>query len=508
MNFLHKVRKLKETYLTTLLVVLIAVLINVIIANRFVRIDLTKNQLYAVSDASQNIMRNLDDIVTVKVFFSDQLPPNLFAVRQYIRDLLDELGSYAKGNLNVQFLDPSIPEVQNEALALGIPQIQMNIVEKDKLEVKNGFLGIAIQYGDKTEILPVVQSILNAEYDLVASIKKVVAREERVVGFLTGHKEPSLDERIKVNGEGETLSQLRQALDRNYTVKKINFKNGGNLSNIDTLLIIGAKTPLSEVEKNAVDTFLDNGGNLVLLTDPFEVSGDLQINENEFNLDQVLASYGIRLDKELILDRSNERASFNQGFMSFVLPYPFWIKAVNEHFHESHPMVANLESVVFPWISPISINQQQGARVIKLIETTENAWKNEPPFQLEPNLVQSSKTKNQYLLAAIGEKISNQKAGKVLVVGNARFITDRFVRMYSQNLPFAMNAIDFLTLDESLIGIRSKNAFDLPLKELNIGERNIVKFIGIVLIPVLVILFGIARFFIRRRLLNNIHWEK
>lgn len=508
MNFLNKIKRLRESYLIAFLIILIAVMINFIASNRFLRLDLTKNQLYAISTSSQDIMSNLEDIVTVKVFFSDQLPPNLLAIEQYVRDILDELSSYANGNLNIEYMNPSLPEIQNEALSLGIPQIQMNIIEKDKLEVKNGFLGISIQYGEKNEILPVVQSIVNVEYDLVASIKKVTSAEEKTIGFLSGYGEPKLDERISINGEADTLGLLKQGLDRNYVVKNINLSQGDSLKQIDTLLIIGPKAPLNESEKTSINNFVREGGNLIAMLDQYDISGDLQITANKFEIDKLLAGYGIKLSKTFALDRSNERASFNQGFMNFVVSYPFWVKSINENFHSSNPMVANMESVVFPWVSPINLNQQQGVKVQSIIKTTESAWSQEEPFNLEPNLIQTPQSKSQYDLSLLSEKPADKTAGKVLVIANSRFITDRFIKMFPQNLPFAMNAVDYLTLDSTLINIRSKSTFSLPLKELNINERNIVKFVGILLMPILVMLYGIIHYFNRRKKLASIHWEK
>ena len=94
---------------------------------------------------------------------------------------------------------------------------------------------------------------------------------------------------------------------------------------------------------------------------------------------------------------------------------------------------------------------------------------------------------------------SSENPGRILIVGNSRFITDRFLNNFGQNLAFAMNAIDFLTLDESLIGIRSKMSFDLPLKDMNARDRQIVKLTGTLLMPVLVVIFGILYSIYRRR---------
>ena len=515
MNFLNRFKYARDSYLITVLIIAIVLMVNFIAANHFVRVDLTKNQFYAVSKASKTIMRNLDDIVTVKVFFSEELPPNLFAVRQYVNDILGELTSYSNRNLMVDFLNPESSAMRNEAIQLGIPQIQMNIVEKDKLEVKNGFLGVAVIYGDKIEVLPVVQNIMNVEYDLVAAIKKVTAEESRVIGFLTGHEEPSLEQRVGVGQLGDTYYILRQAMNKNYQVVPINFAEVGLPEDIDTLLIAGSKTIFTDEEKYAIDQFLLDGGNLVLFLDGINVKSDLQAEVLDLGLDNLLVHYGVGIEKQFVLDQSNERASFNQGFMNFIVSYPFWIKAVNRYFDSVNPIVSTLEYIVFPWTSPLNVFERDGMTATVLANTTDNAWVQSEPFNLDPGLIQDFSEKYQYPLAVLlegeftsffddrtgeeGHLQSSIESGRILVVGNSRFITDHFINLYGQNLLFAMNAIDFLTLDESLISIRSKTAFDSPLKDLSIRNRQIVKFIGILLMPILVISFGIVRFFVRRR---------
>jgi len=497
------------------MIVLIAVMLNYIASHHFLRIDLTKNQIYAVSDASKKIMGNLDDIVNVKVYFSETLPPNLLAVRQYVQDMLGELTSYSKGNLAVGFLDPSDPNVRNEALSYGIPQLQMNIIEKDKLEVKNGFLGIAVVYGNKTEILPVVQNIMNVEYDLVAAIKKVTAKEDRVLGFVTGHGEPTLENRIKVDQQSDTYSYLKQALDRNYKVVEVDLNKIDTLSNVNTLLIAGSKTSFSDDEKYAIDQFLMKGGNIVIMLDTIDVGQDLKTTAIDLGLDDLFKQYSLGIEKQFVLDRSNENASFNQGFVNFIIPYPYWVKGINKFFDKTNPIVANLDSVVFPWASPIKIYETKNVKSTILINTTSDAGLSGETFDLSPGANQNFTEKNQYPLAVLfeGEFSSyfsgktdkedliqkSEKPARILVIGNSRFITDRFLNNFGQNMTFAMNSIDFLTLDESLISIRSKTSFDLPLKDLSAGDRQIVKFTGILLMPLIVVVFGVLRFLARRR---------
>ena len=504
--------------MVTALIVAIALLVNFVASRHFIRVDLTQSQLYAISDSSKTMMRNLDDIVTVKVYFSSTLPPNLFAVRQYVDDVLEELASYSKGRLQVQSLNPDNPDTANEAMKMGVPQIQMNIIQKDKLEVKNGFLGIAVSYGDKKQILPVVQNITSVEYDLMAAIKKVTAKQEKSIAFIVGHDEPSLDEKVGVGMQGEAYSVMKKALDRNYAVREVALTDEKSLDGVNTVLIAGSKKAFTDKEQFLIDQFLMKGGNLVSLLDSVGVSQDLQTTKPDHGLTGLLEHYGARIESNLALDLSSENASFNQGFMNFIVPYPFWIRAINKFFEPGNAIMSKLDSVVFPWTSPLTLNPIEGVTEISLVKTTPSAWSQAEPFNLAPNSVQGSSEKSQYTLVALlkgnfpsaykGKKNpfggkdllqASSKPGQILIVGNARFALDRFAMMFPQNMTFLMNAIDDMTLDQSLIAIRSRSAFDLPLKELSATERQMVKFLGIFLMPLLVVLYGILRSVSRKR---------
>jgi gliding-associated putative ABC transporter substrate-binding component GldG len=518
MNFLKRFQYARDSYMVTALIVAIALLVNFIASHHFVRVDLTENHVYALSDSSKDIMRNLDDIVTVKVLFSETLPPHLFAVRQYVDDVLEELASYSKGRLQVLNLNPDNPDIATEAQKLGVPQVQMNIIDKDKLEVKNGFLGIAVLYGDKKEVLPVIQETESVEYDLMAAIKKVTAKQEKAVAFITGHGEPSLDDKVGVGTPGDAYSFMKKALDRNYRVQEVTLSDEHSLDGFDTALLAGPKTAYSDKEQFLIDQFLMKGGNLVALLDSVDVSQDLQTTQPTLGISDLLQSYGVGLDPSLALDLSSENASFSQGFMNFIVPYPFWIRAINKFFEPGNPIVAKLDSIVFPWTSPLKLIPLSGVAETALVESTNNAWNQVPPFNLAPNMVQGSSQKSQYPLAVLlkGNFTSafkgkhnplnskdflevSSKPGQILAIGNSRMVLDRFLTMFPQNLTFLMNAIDDMTLDQSLIAIRSKAAFDLPLKDLSATERETVKYLGIFLMPVLVVLYGVLRSFARRR---------
>ncbi|QQR83918.1 GldG family protein [Candidatus Peregrinibacteria bacterium] len=527
MNFLNRFQFAKYSALSSLLVFLILLLVNGIGLRHFFRLDLTHNQFYALSDGSKALMNDLDDLVNVNVYFSNTLPTNLFFVRQYLEDILDELSSYSHGQLQVTYLNPDLPEVAEEALAVGVPQVQMNLIEKDKFEVKNGFLGISISYGDQTEVLPVVQTILNIEYDLVSAIKKVTAAERKKIGFVTGHQEPALENNLSLGQrDEEALTFFRQGLERNYEVVEVKLSDSALLNTIDTLVIAGSKQAYTADEQYALDQYLLNGGNVIVFLDGLGVSPELVTTAQSVNLFDQIKHYGASINpNQLVLDVSNERVSFNDGYLNFLVAYPYWVKAVKAFFDQDHPVVGKLNSIVFPWVSSIQVSPSDSVAATVLVRSSEQAWSllAAEGMSLSPQAIQAPTSREQSNLAVLlsgsfssffearpalsastdSRNLDFSRApAQLLVVGSARFITDAVVEQFEDNLSFALNAVDYLTLDDSLIDIRSKRSFETPLKELTLRQRQLVKWIGILLVPMAVVAYGTFRF-IRRRALTQ-----
>ena len=90
-----------------LLIGLILLVVNLISVNWFGRVDLTDDQVYSLSEASVNTVENLDDPVTIKSFFTDDLPAPYSSNRRFLKDKLDEYRAYGGQNLQYEFVDPA-----------------------------------------------------------------------------------------------------------------------------------------------------------------------------------------------------------------------------------------------------------------------------------------------------------------------------------------------------------------------------------------------------------------
>ena len=92
------------------------VLINLIGRNWFIRFDLTDNAMYSLSSSSISVVKNIDDPLTVKIYFSDQLPNEYANNRRYLQDILEEYSAYSNGNLRFEFFIPESDEdLSNDA---------------------------------------------------------------------------------------------------------------------------------------------------------------------------------------------------------------------------------------------------------------------------------------------------------------------------------------------------------------------------------------------------------
>ena len=332
----------------------ILVLINFLSTRRFVRTDLTEDKRYTISKATKEVLRALDDIVTITVYFSTS-PAEVAQIGRNVRDILDEYKAFSK-NLQIDFVNPAnFDDAKKQELRFkGIPEAQINVMRKDKAEIANVYMGISIGYSSKEEALPIVQSTANLEYELTSTILKVTTKEAKTVGFLTGHGE------FDINAQNH--QQFRQLLDKNgqgqYNVTSVSLQGGEAVDEtVSTLVIAGAQQPLTEREKYALDQFIMRGGRAVFLVDPIQIQpGTMQATPLMTGLNDLLEHYGTKLGNNLLIDRRfHDNAQFRQGRMTIFQPYPYFVKIVKSNFSTEHTITNQLEVLTLPWTSSLEV---------------------------------------------------------------------------------------------------------------------------------------------------------
>ena len=516
----------------------IVALVNFLSSRRFIRADLTADKRYTISQSTKNVLKRLDDIVTIDVYFSRK-PPRVAQIRQSVRDTLEEYRAFSK-SLQINFIDPAAgDEAEKQKLRfMGIPEVQVNVIEKDKAEVANVYMGIAVLYEDKKEVLPVVQTTANLEYDLTSAILKVTSKEVKTVGFLSGHDELDVFD--------QAFGPLRQELSRQYDVRKVPIEAGKPIdADVATLVIAGPKKELTEREKYEIDQFIMRGGRALFLIDPILIQYEgLNVSPLKTGLNDLLEHYGVKLNGNLVLDVSVGQLTYSQGFMTVTTDYAYFIKVMKEYRYRTGEtsaglskdsiITSQLESLTLPWTSSLELLPQADPSVetIVLAKTSRGGWTAQSPYNINPTNRQfqpptsvqqvhtvavslSGAFKSFYTDKAIPPAESGESNGavtaqpvaeerttktdseatQIVVLGNSQFL--------QQGRPdgqlFFLNTVDWLTLGEELINIRSHGVTDRPLKEISESEKFFLKFISIAGVPLLVIAFGLVRFFLRRR---------
>ncbi|MGA1864492.1 MAG: GldG family protein [bacterium] len=510
------------THLFIYVLVVLAILaaINYISRSAFSRVDLTENKIYSISKATKDVLKGLDDVVSIKAYFSKELPSHLVTLKDQVKDILDEYTAYARTNLSVEFIDPEDdPELSQRMQFIGIPKVQANIFQKDRVEVVNVYLGMSIMFEDRKEVIPVIQDVRNLEYDLTSAILKVTKKEPEVIGFVSWKKDAG-------RSEQDIYSRIQMALQKQYEVQNINLSQGMSvLENIDTLVIL-APEEITDNEKYLLDQYLMQGGNGIFLVDMVKLQEGRQLAAEKVttNINDMLAYYGVKLEPDLVLDRSSSMAAFSGGFFHFQVPYPFWPKVTKEGFDESNPMVSKLESITLPWTSSVEVQdkviEEKGLQKTILAQTSPHAWTQKGRFDLNPqqhfNFRSTDLHKIPLAVMVSGffesfyanreapskkeEKLTKStKETHIVVVGDSRFIQDDFLGRFPENAAFFLNMVDWLTMGDALIGIRTREKTERPLPELSDEKKALIRYINIFGVSLLIILFGLVKFILRRR---------
>src|SRR5512137_2681354 len=230
-----------QTLIRIALILGILIVLNFISIRLFGRLDLTSQGVYTLSDASKKLVRNLDDRVTVKAYFTEDLPAPYNNNRRAVLDILNDYKAYSKGNLHYDFINPEGEKNEREAQQAGIPPVEVQVVKEDKFEVKRAFLGLVMMYEDRKEVLPVIQNLSSLEYDISAAIKRLTTRTKKRIGYTTGHKETELT----------SMQQANQAINAQYETVPIDLSSGTAEipQDLAALLIIAPQTKFSDTAK-------------------------------------------------------------------------------------------------------------------------------------------------------------------------------------------------------------------------------------------------------------------
>ena len=486
------------------------------------RLDLTEQRLYTLDPATRDIIRNLDDIVTIKLFTSQDPPVQISLVTRDVTDFVDDLSAASNGRIKVQKIQADTSEeASEEAERSFVRPVQFNIESQGELQIKLGYLGMGMTYSNEQEVIGFIDSLDGLEQRVAANIHRMTLKDQKLIGMLYGHGEKRRD---------AELQSWRNQLERQYFVEEFDYVAQGALAatdrGFDVLVIPGSQKEIFPDLFNEIDQYLSEGGKVLILMDPVLVDQQrMRGAANNPGMADWLRDYGIDVGTDLVMDfQAHETLPFQTSYGAVSLPYPYWVQVPASE--GARAINGGSAGAVFPWASSIDITNGfsedvQDAEVIPLLTTFETAGVDLDFDDVSPRstrideLSRSAELRERHLAVAVTGRrcppyravceIDPENVFRMIVATDSDFISEGMVQRYSDHQFLGLNWIDWLAQDDALTGIRGKGERFRPLVFTSDLHENLVQYGNIIGVPALIVLIGLIRYFIRRNTTRKVY---
>lgn len=483
---------------TITLVIIILIVINILSDNYSFRIDLTEGKEYTLSDATRNILRELQKPVTITAYFSKDLPPNIGNLTEAVKDMLIEYNNRSKDMVVYRFVNPNEKEdLENEAVNNGIRPVMINVREKDQVKQQKAYLGAVVSMGDEKETIPFIQPGAAMEYALSTAIKKLSVVNKPSIAIIQGHGEPMLNE----------IAQAFTDLSVLYNVDPFKMTDTTEIPDrYNTIAIIRPTDTISPVQFNIFDRFLSRGGNIFLglnmVEGDFSTATGRAVNTG---LKEWLMMKGLNISEDFIIDANCGSVSVQQQQGNFIMQtqvsFPY-LPVISKF--ADNPITSGLEAVTLQFASPITFSGDSTVKFTPIAFSSEKSGTVRSPlyFDIEKQWAESDFPMSGIVVAGILEgKLAGDISSKIVLVSDGDFAINGNQagnQLPPDNVSLLVNSVDWLSDDTGLIGLRTKEVTSRPIRELSDGKRTFLKWLNFILPIFLVILYGIIRMQINR----------
>ncbi|SBV92105.1 gliding motility-associated ABC transporter substrate-binding protein GldG [uncultured Dysgonomonas sp.] len=505
-----------------ILISLISTMLILNIAFLFIpnfRVDFTLDKRYTLNDYTKDILERVGgkNPLKVNVYLTGDLNYGFQRLKDATTDLLSDFNRHADGNIDIRYINPyesgrSLDETFESFASNGMTGIMLNEVDREgKASRKMIYPYAQLTNGRDTLVVSLLKNVAGntAEENLNASIESLefefidamrLLNQENVknIAFIEGHNELP---RTYIYDAEELLSKY-------YSVNRGEIgDNIGILDDFAAIIIAGPLSKYTEAEKYIMDQYIMNGGKVLWLIDgvyyshkDLALTGQSATMKNDVNLDDLLFTYGVRINPDLVQDRqcvstyliADEKTQAGTLLPSFF--QPLLIPSPN------HPVTKNIRDVKAGFASSIDVvNNSPAIKKDILLTSSANAHLLEVPeiidfdverIQDKPNyfnqpfvpvaislegvfpsaftnrLVPDSvhgvnkstgqSTHTKMIIVSSSDIISNEVQGqgqnsRVLPMGY-----DRVSQQQYGNRDFIVNAVNWLTDEDGLMALRTK----------------------------------------------------
>jgi len=542
--------------------VFVLIVLNILGTLFFHRFDLTKDKRYTLSPTSLQIVKQVKDPLSIKIYMQGDLPADFKRLQLETKQLLEEFQSY-NNNIAFEFVDP----LENKAESMdivkslyqkGLTPINITVDDKGKQSQAMVFPWAVAVYDDKEVNIPLLKNIMGAsttqkvigsiqhlEYSIADAINKISKVKQKKVAILKGNGELN-DVNI-----AQMLKQIRESYYiAPFTLDSVAKNATGTLSALkeyDLAIISKPTETFSDEEKQVLDQYIMNGGKTLWLIDQVSADMDSLYNQSgatlayprNLNLTDMFFKYGFRINPDLVKDEQGSPIKLATGEQGSATRYQdfVWKFAPQVYPTSQHPIVKNLGGIKFDFASPID-TLKNGIKKTVLLQSSPYSKIIGTPSEINLNIVTEKTSPEEYLnkgnlpLAVLLEGnfksvfenrvlpfkessfTAQGKPNKMIVISDGDLARNQIDKNlmpvelgYDQrtgnlydNKDFIMNCVNYLLDDTGLINIRSKDV-SLPLldKEKVYENYSQTQFITIGLPILILLLFGLAFTYIRKR---------
>ena len=496
----RKSHEYKNLRVGTALIIVVCALVSLIGSALGTRLDLTSGRLYSLSDATVKMLGSLPDNVTLNLYASRQVPAEAETNLRDIKDMLVDYQAAGGGKVKTIFKSPEDgAAAQQEIQDAGIQLVQFNVVRQDEYQVKQGYLGLMVEYQNKRETIPFVSKTDNLEYQLSRIIHKLTGAKRPKIAFLSGFGSDHGGASSADQGTGYNV--WRKSLEDQYEVTDLALKPGQKVpADIQTVIIAGPRGNAAPSQLDALEAFLKHGGSILALIDGLDINDKMMyVVPNNNNFSRFVAAFGFNVEPKLLFDmRANQTIRAGNQDNNYAMPYPFWMRVRPG---SENPIVRDVNTVAFPWGQPLRFDRIRDG-IQPLLVTSEFAGAQTKDFRIaaDPNMKVDQNQLGAFVVAGARRL---KGGGRIIVVGDSDFLNDRFIGAPdNQNGAFGVSAVDWLADDPALTGIRVKNSNARLLVFPSESLRELVRYLNLIGLPLAIALFGAYRLN-RRRLLTR-----
>ncbi len=533
------------------LLVLVAVIgLNMAANHFFFRIDLTEEKRFTISEATKNLLGNLEDDVHIKVYLTGKgIPAGFKRLENAVQETLDEFKVYGGSRIHYDFIDLNTEIKDEKARNEKIVELaQMGITPTNVVNNEDGkktqsllLPGAIISYKDrqigslllKGNKMSSPQEILNqsyegVEYQLASAIKQLTAEEKKKIGFFLNYSHlPAVNQ-----------LDLIAALKKNYQLYPVDLRNSPTLDGLDAVIVMKPDVGFNEDDKYKIDQFIMHGGKALFFMDAVRVDSAARegsmAQPMSVNLEDLLFKYGVRMNFNLIKDAQMCAAIpmevGNFGDRSNIQLVPWQYYPLINTFGKS-PIVRNLDAVYTKYVGSMDTVKANGIQKTPLMMTSRYTQLLNAPAVLSYNSASKEVDINQYkageqmvsvlLEGAFSSLYQNRilpsdprsasfkpvsVPTKIIVCSDGDIPTNDFDPKHNTPLPlgfdkfsgntfankdFVLNAIDYLLDENGVISARNKEIKLRPLDKYALqNEREYWQAINLVVPLVILAVLG------------------